>query len=70
MAAATNTPADMNALYQSAGRVVLINDEERTVTAVRACYGTALELTLDRPLTGCTSNLFSVDGHTCWKVRF
>jgi hypothetical protein len=57
----TKHPATMNALWNSTGRTAIIEGQTRTIVSRRLCYGTSISLTLDRPLDGCSSRLFTVE---------
>lgn len=50
----------MNKLWHSCGNKISIYGEERIVTAVRCCYGRAIQVTLNKPLPDSTSGLFTL----------
>lgn len=53
--------ATMNALWNTTGRTAIIKGQTRIIVARRLCYGAAIQLTLNRPLDGCSSRLFTVE---------
>ena len=54
------TAATMNTIWSAAGKSVVIEGETRSVLSRRLCYGMSIEITLDRPLSGCSSRLYTV----------
>ena len=54
----------MTALYSAKGKTITIRGEDFTVKQTRMTYGAGLALTLDRPLTGKTSRLFTISANT------
>ena len=58
---AKKTNDAMGSLWNSKGRTIEIDGESLTITSVRACYGTAIELTLDRNLPGKNYSLLTID---------
>ncbi len=57
----TKHPATMSALWNSTGRTAIIEGQTRTIVSRRLCYGASIQLTLDRPLDGRSSRLFTVE---------
>jgi hypothetical protein len=55
------TPATLDTTWTAAGRTVIIQGEIRTIISLRLCYGASINLTLNTPLTGNTSKLYTVD---------
>jgi hypothetical protein len=61
--------AAMAAIIGSKGRQVCIEGSVRTITGVRPMYGTSIQLRLDAPLPGRTSELYTVDPENAAAVR-
>ena len=65
------THADsMTALYNANGKTIAIDGEAFTVKRTRMTYGAGLALTLDRPLAGKSSRLFTISANDeCMSVK-